>query len=127
MATKTKSWNEQKFKEKPFLEPTLFDFNVNMRSFKPVKKHATFNEESIGKRYHWTVVQVSQWVTLERSPSALLSMYRVNHMFPPIKKYQNLLNLCTIAKKIFVVKLSYGCSLHRYIRIFQQNLTFSLP
>ena len=42
----------------------LFDFNVNLRSFKPVKKPVIFNDESIGKRFHWSVVGVSQFKSL---------------------------------------------------------------
>ena len=62
MAMKTKSWNSQKFKEKPFLEPRLFNFNVNLWSFKPVKKHATFVEELLGKHCHWCVEGLSQFI-----------------------------------------------------------------
>ena len=62
MVMKRKSWKWQKFKEKPFLEPRLFDFNISVWSLKHVKKHAIFDDESIGKRFHWSFVGVPQFI-----------------------------------------------------------------
>ena len=43
--------NPQKLKEKPFLEPKLFTFIINLKP-QTSKKHALFNDEFIDKRYH---------------------------------------------------------------------------